>query len=157
MTLEVNMELFIWLRFSHGVCLFFLLPVIKKQGSVSMYSASICIQAWIPMLCYLQECVGMGSAFSFIFFCRASQCLSYVPGRRGETSVVFPLLFLAPALAIMLVALCFTVASWPVKTLTCYKMISWHTWVLGTKRWFEKECEPSVLPAPPVDRFMDRH
>lgn len=105
------------------VCVCFLLPVIKKQVSVSMYAASISTQACLPMLCYLQECVGMGSAFSFIFFCRASQCLSCVPGRR-KTSVVCLLLFLAPFLDIMLVALCFTVASWPVKNLTCYKMIS---------------------------------
>lgn len=34
------------------------------------------------------------------------------------------LLFLALFLAIMLVALCYAVTSWPIKTLTCYKMIS---------------------------------
>lgn len=66
-------------------------------------------------------------------------------------------LLLAPFLAVMLVALCFAVTSWPIKTLAGYKMISSHTWAFGTKRWFKKECEPSVLPAPPVDRLMDQH
>lgn len=62
----------------------FLLPVIKKHVSVSMYAASISVEARSLMLYYSQECVGMGSAFAIIFFCRALQCLSYVPGSRGE-------------------------------------------------------------------------
>lgn len=55
-----------------------------KNMSVFMYAASVTIQAWSPMLDCLQECVEIGSAFYFIFFCRASQCLSYMPGNRGE-------------------------------------------------------------------------
>ena len=79
------------------------------------------------MLYYLQESMGTGSAFSFIFFCRASQCLSYVPGaeEKGKRSLyIFLFLLLALFSAIMLVTLCFTVTSWPIKTLTSYKMIS---------------------------------
>lgn len=57
-----------------------LLPVIKKHVSVFMYSASVTSQAWSLMLDCLQECVEIGSAFYFIFFCRASQCLPYMPG-----------------------------------------------------------------------------
>lgn len=48
-----------------------------------MYAASIGVQAWSLMQDYLQECVGTDS--TFIFFLQSlPQCLSCVPGSRGE-------------------------------------------------------------------------
>lgn len=52
--------------------------------SLFVCSASVTIQAWSLVLDCLLECVEIGSAFYFVFFCRPSQFLSYMPGRREE-------------------------------------------------------------------------